>query len=409
MTKTKRISTVFVAILVLAPWSGCDNVGPPPPGAKIVRVQPQSQDTENSHASATVLQSPTTPPAQATPLPDDVKAMSVIPGCLCGPGYHPVSVAEPFYQASLAATKEGRFGDALDSASRAVSVGLGLDVYKNQLAIALFNAGRAEEALAKWQDIAQGSPDGCELGFYADALERLGRPAEAETVARQFVSQCSQSSTAHYILASVLDDLGRLEDAEQEATESINLDSAKHTAYYLRSQIREKRHLLESALSDARAAIRLKSDDAQYHRREAGVLWEMERYSEAKQPITTAAKLAPKDAGIHYLKSMILEKAGDLDKALQAAKDAVALNPKNANYLRQLGDIYEALERPSEAIQAFDRSLALKFTPSALYSRAMCHNKIGQRGAALRDLRELDRKTPGYQNTRAWIESLEGQ
>ena len=76
MTKIKRISTVFVAILVLAPWSGCDNVGPPPPGAKIVRVQPQSQDTENSHASATVAQSPTTPPSQATPLPDEVKAMT---------------------------------------------------------------------------------------------------------------------------------------------------------------------------------------------------------------------------------------------------------------------------------------------------------------------------------------------
>ena len=135
----------------------------------------------------------------------------------------------------------------------------------------------------------------------------------------------------------------------------------------------------------------------------------MERYSEAQQPIATAAKLAPKDAGIHYLKSMILEKAGDLDKALQAAKDAVALDPTNATYHEQLGAVYQALERPSEAIQSFDRSLALKFTPGALFRRAMCHNKIGQRGAALRDLRELDRKTPNYLNTRAWIESLEGQ
>jgi tetratricopeptide (TPR) repeat protein len=406
LTGIERIRSVLFAILVPAVLASCDNVGPPPPGAKVVRVRPQSQDSETSSASAPVGQSSSPPSSRVAPLPDEVQALSSIPGCKCSPGYQPVAAAEPFYQASLSATREGRFGDALDSASRAVSVGLGLDVYKNQLAIALFNAGRAEEALAKWQEIAQGSPDGCELGFYAAALQGLGRPAEAESIARRFVRQCSASSTAHYLLASALYDLGRLDAAGQEATEAINLDSEDPQGYHLRSIIREKRNLLDGALSDARAAAMLKPDDAGYRYREASVLWEMERYSEARQPISAAARLSPKDAAIQYLRSMILERADELNEALQAAKDAVGLDGNNASYLRQLGDVYEALERPAEAIQAFDRSLALELAPGVLYSRAMCHNKIGQREAALRD---LERKSPGFQNTRDWIESLEGQ
>jgi len=407
--ETARIGSILFAIIMPAILVSCDNVGSPPPGAKIVRVRPGSQGDESSSTSAPAEQSSSLASSSVTPLPDEVDSIVSIDGCNCSPGYQPVAVAEPFYQASLSATSEGRFGDALDSASRAVSVGLGLDVYKNQLAIALFNAGRVEEALAKWQEIAQGSPDGCELGFYATALRKLGRPAEAESIARRFVRQCSASSTAHILLASALVDLGHLDAADQEATEAINLDSEDPQGYQLRSIIREKRKLLDGALSDAKAAARLKPDDADYRYREARVLWEMERYSEARQPIATAAKLSPKSARIHYLRSLILEQADELNEALQAAKDAVGLDGNNASYLQQLGDVYKALRRPAEAIQAFDRSLALKFTPGTLYGRAMCHEELGQRSAALRDLMELERKSPGFSNTREWIESLEGQ
>jgi tetratricopeptide (TPR) repeat protein len=407
VTGIERIRYVFVAIVVPAILVGCNDVGPPPPGAKIVRVRPGSLYSGSSSALAPVERSSSPPASRTSPLPDEVEAIVPIPGCKCGSGYHPVAAAEPFYRASLSATGEGRFGDALDAASRAVSVGLGLDVYNNQLAIALFNAGRAEEALAKWQDIAQGPAGGCELGFYADALQRLGRSVEAESIARRYVRQCGRSSSAHYLLASVLNDLGRFESAEQEATEAINLDAEDALAYRLRSIIRERRNLLDVSLSDARMALKLKPDSGDNHHLEASVLWAMGRYSEAEQPITTAAKLSPRDAGIQYFGSMILEQTDELDEALQAAKEAVEIDGKNANHLRQLGDVYEALRRPAEAIQAFDRSLALQFAPEALFSRAMCHNEIGQREAALRDLQELERKSPGFQNTRDWIESLE--
>ena len=475
--KDINIREALAAVVVSVVSSGCDNVGPPPTGTKIVRVVPHSDEPKGPSATVPAARSPAGASAQAPPLPDEVNAMIPVPGCSCGPGYYPIPTAEPFYQASLTATREGRFGDALDSASRADSVGMGLSTYRNQLAIALFNTGRAEEALAKWSEIAQGSPAGCELGFYADALLKLERPVEAETIARRYVNQCPQSSAAHYCLALALDRLGKWDMADQEVTESIKLDSSDAVGYHLRSQVREKRNLLDASLTDARTAVRLKPDDGDCHFREAVVLWKMDRYSEARQPIanasrlspenamfhhlrsmilehaneldealraarvavaldasvadyhyreaavlwemdrcsearraiSAAAKLSPKDAGIHYLRSMILEKVEELDEALQAAKDAVEIDSNDSSNFRQLGDVYEALERPAEAIQAFDRSLALKFAPGVLYSRAMCHNKIGQRSAALRDLRELERKSPNFLNTRDWIESLEGQ
>jgi tetratricopeptide (TPR) repeat protein len=409
MRGMKHVRSALVAVVACAASGGCDNVGPPPTGAKIVRVTPQSEGPRSPSVEAPAVRASAGAASQAPPLPEEMTAMTPVPGCECGAGYYPVATAEPFYQASLTATREGRFGDALDSASRADSVGMGLDTYRNQLAIALFNAGRAEEALAKWSEIAQGSPGGCELGFYADALIRLERHAEAEPIARRYVNRCPRSSSAHYLLAASLNRLGKWEEADQLATESIRLASDDPSAYHLRSIVREKRNLLDAALSDARTAVKLKPDDGDYHRQEASVLWEMGRYLEARQPISVAAKRSPKDAGIHYFRSMILEKADELDGALQAAKDAVEIDSNNPSYLRQLGELYEALERPAEAIQALDRSLALEFSPGALYSRAMCHNKIGQRRAALRDLRELERKSPGFLNTRDWIDSLEGQ
>lgn len=360
-------------LIALCAITACDRVGPPPPGTTVVPVRPSPGTVPTRSSVPSVTTKP--PPSAtitATPLPDAVDAIQTVPGCRCGTGYQPVALAEPFYRRSLEATRDRRFADALDAASRATSVGMGEDTYENQLAISLFNVGRIEEALRLWQQIADEAPDGCELGFYASALLEVGRLQESVTIARRHLEQCPESDSSYHTLSMALEKLGDL----------------------------------GGALAAARAGCALKPDDADCHHRLASVLWEMKRYREARTPIRTAAQLDPTKPNIQYFLSLILEETDDLDGALAAAREAGALEPDNVKYAVRQGDVLRDMERYRDAIRAYDRALGMKAVADGLYGRAMCLHNLGEDVAALRDLKKLDRLFPNYMNTRDWIKSL---
>lgn len=412
---------------------GCDNVGPPPAGTKVVRVRTRESATPHQEETGIVASQ------DKTALPDSIDAMQSVPGCPCGSGYYPVAPAEELYQKSLRATADSRFGEALDAASRASSVGLGRDVYENQLAIALFNAGRVQEALDHWHGLSQHELTGCELDFYASALNKLGRFTDAERIARRFIAQCNQSmeghltlfdsldkqgkwaealaegrraaalvpssSRAHYCVASLLQKLGRSAEADTSATRAITAEASEPSTYYLRSIIRESCGRFNEALKDASHAVALRPRDPDYHYRVASVLWEMKRYTDAANEIVEATRLEPNNAQLLDFQSMIFEKCGRLDQALAAARASVAIEA-SPRHLGQLGSVLANLHRHREAIEILDQALGQQFDAGRMYQRAMSLSELGENRAALRDLREIEQRSPGHSNVREWITSL---
>src|ERR1700761_1504307 len=81
-------------------------------------------------------------------------------------------------------------------------------------------------------------------------------------------------------------------------------------------------------------------------------------HDHAVEWVSRAIRQSPK---VEYLSSLgaILQQQGRLEEALQVFDKAVALKPDDAGLWINFGQILEALERPADALRAFQQALAL--------------------------------------------------
>jgi tetratricopeptide (TPR) repeat protein len=83
-----------------------------------------------------------------------------------------------------------------------------------------------------------------------------------------------------------------------------------------------------------------------------------------------ASKLAPNNPGYQLLLARLSRKSGQLDRALAELSNLEQKNPTNANVLTELGMLYEDRRQYTEALDAFQRSIACNGNSSIPYLRA---------------------------------------
>jgi tetratricopeptide (TPR) repeat protein len=144
---------------------------------------------------------------------------------------------------------------------------------------------------------------------------------------------------------------------------------------------RERRETVLPALERAVAADpRL---DA-YHDRLGVLLAESGRLPEAIASFRRAVDLAPDDARYAADLAAALAQAGRWPEAAEAFEHALALEANPATALR-LGSVYRRLERPRDALAAFERARALgDDSPATYLGLALARRGLGQRDEALR-------------------------
>jgi len=291
-------------------------------------------------------------------------------GCPCGV-HVPVTSAEPHFEESMRLTAVGEWSKALGEAELAARMGPRNRNYLNQKAVALFNAGRADDAFKVWNGLKEEKVEGCEMTFYLNALCRKAMWKEAVALAPLAIENCRTSADAHVLHAIALQALGRYSEALNESREATALDPQSGAAHY----------------------------------QESSVQADMGNYDASSEAAGRALKIDGKDAAAMAAMAIAKSKQGKTDEAVKWAQDA-AKSTSDPAFLRVAGQVLAGTGKQREAIGAFDRSLAAGFDPATAYDRAAALESLGDRAAARQAFEDIESRSPGFKDVASRIASL---
>jgi tetratricopeptide (TPR) repeat protein len=262
-------------------------------------------------------------------------------------------------------------------------------------AIALLRAGRTEEGLALYEQLATEQPNnpwfpfrrGCLLAEVARfrecerafreairakpnfarahfglgfALFAQGRAREAETAYRETLRHSPGLSGAHLNLALALAHQGRFQDAEATLRDALRYDPNQFRTYLNLCAVCARQMRFREAEAAAREAIRLKPDSSTGHSHLAGALGNQGRFREAEAEARVAVRLGPDDAEAHHNLASALAMQGRFAEAEAEFRQVLQLDPTAPDCRLDFGVTLSRLGRVQEAESVFREALRLK-------------------------------------------------
>jgi TolB-like protein len=182
---------------------------------------------------------------------------------------------------------------------------------------------------------------------------------------------------------------GDYQAASDDFSKAIRLDPDYALAFAMRSIARTAhtqelesgsamREGFNQALADAQKAIALAPQLGEGHAALAEVFeFGFLDFSRASQEYERAEALAPGSATVLIYSSMFSAYMNRPDAALAAARRLVTLDPLNLRSHRVLGGVLQVARRDSEAIAAFDESIALQPSAVAYALRGQSYYALG--------------------------------
>ena len=157
--------------------------------------------------------------------------------------------------------------------------------------------------------------------------------------------------------------------------------------YWWRGRARYSLKRFQEALADFDRAIALTDCDAIVHLTRASVLADLNRFAEALAGAEKAAEIEPEDAENHFLAGWWAYRANALEKSVAASRRSLELNPKATMAAFNLGLALLASGQGLEAMDAYDRGIAL-------CAESNKENALVTFDGALGDLEELIAERP---------------
>ncbi len=208
-----------------------------------------------------------------------------------------------------------------------------------------FQTGQVEQGLELVRRAIAINPGAA--GPYAnigEALNRIGRHAEAAEALTRAVTLDPGLARAHGQLGMALLELGRDQTALQHLDQALGIQPDMLDALNARAFILRRAGRLEAALAD----------------------------------VARVARLAPNVAGARYNLGALLKDLRRYDQALAEFDAAIALQPQHATAHYSRAVILAELHRSTEALADFDRVIALKPDyADAVYGRALSRLQLG--------------------------------
>jgi len=233
-------------------------------------------------------------------------------------------------------------------------------ITETNLGTALHEAGRLDEAVARYEKAVALQPD------YAPAYNNLGVTLRAQgkvdaaiAAYERGLERDSAYSDLHYNLANALLAQNRADEAAAHLKTSLagQPDSAAThnnlgTALAVKGQY-------EQAVAEFRAAIGMEPTSVLAHRNLGNALASMGRGAEARTALERAVALGPSDADANYdLGSLLLEE-GRYAEAASRLRASLATNPRSAQALNNLGIALASQGQLRDAIGAFTQALSI--------------------------------------------------
>ena len=157
---------------------------------------------------------------------------------------------------------------------------------------------------------------------------------------------------------------GRLDDAVASYREARQLGPGVVEIYVALGALEHQRGNLEASLEAFESGLKVLPDDRNLLFNAAVVALALERFPVARGYADQALAKNPKDVDLLLLAAAICDRQGERSLALEQLLKADKLRPGDAQIQFKLGNLYHALERGPEAVEAYRK--ALKKDPGLL-------------------------------------------
>lgn len=226
-----------------------------------------------------------------------------------------------------------------------------------QRAGALQAAGQANEAAQLLSQAVNQFPAEPEPWLrLGNLLAGAGQWATAE---RCYAARCRLKPPAaqpHYNWGVALTELGRLPEAQSAYERAIALDAGYAAAHHALALVHLQQQRLDDALRALDRAIRLKPQEPAYRVERARARVKKGQWAEALPDLDAA----PDSAEALNLQGIALKHLNRPAEALAAYDRALQLNPNHAEALNNRGNLLLLARRFSQALADFDRAGALQ-------------------------------------------------
>lgn len=229
--------------------------------------------------------------------------------------------------------------------------------------------------------------------FRASSHERLGHIEEAVADYTRLLELKDSDIDALLARGRLLRQLGKSAKADEDFARVTHADNASHgaraEASFLRALCAEDAGDLEQALAHLALSIELRGDVSGPYRERARIYSRMDRMQEAEQDLRTGLSKDDTDSLAWRYLGDVLRMGNRPQEALEAYNRVVALAPRDSVAINNRGIVHEMLQQPEQALADYEQ--AVKMFPGNVTFRgnaSLMHRKLGNFEAADRHLVE---------------------
>jgi tetratricopeptide (TPR) repeat protein len=253
--------------------------------------------------------------------------------------------------------RRGMFDDAIAAFSRALALDERMRVARRNLEIAYGEAGLLERRVAELNERVRRAPDDVGLLVECGIAEKTaGRLDSAEQKFRAALRRDSESSVLHFFLAEIFYNRGLGEDALRYLRRSIDLNPANPDAHFLAGFILGDLGRVDEAKEANRRAVAL---NPALTRAQANLSLESRRTAETNSAGAPPAEPDHDTGSAHLTLALALRIKGYHAEALRECHAAIEAGEDAAAAREAIGGLHLLLNQPHQALEAYDRCLAL--------------------------------------------------
>jgi Flp pilus assembly protein TadD len=219
-------------------------------------------------------------------------------------------------------------------------------VSETNLAVALQEQGRLDEALAHYQRAVAVKAD-YEPAFnnMGVALQAKGDLPHAVVTLQRAIALRPDFPDAHNNLGIALMAEGKSDEAVAEFRRALDIDPRSAKGHRNLAEALVRRGRQAEAIEHFRAATQLDPGNGAFHYDLASILLETGRFPEAVDEFRAAVTLTPNPSSAHNNLGIALGSEGKLDEAIDQFRQALRLEPQLAEARNNLALALEARER----------------------------------------------------------------
>ncbi|MBI1357727.1 MAG: tetratricopeptide repeat protein [Acidobacteria bacterium] len=306
---------------------------------------------------------------------------------------HQPSEGSYYFELAEAYWSLRRYEDALPWYQQALERQPGHVIAARNYAVALERVGRPEQAEQVLRQALEAFPgDPKALTNLGESLLAQERPAEARGALEQALERDPDSPEAWNNLARALRALGEPARAIEAAREAIRREPAFSTAHNNLANLLLAEGQAAEAERHFRLALEAEPGYAEAHYNYALMLIDGGRLGEAQRELREAIRFDPGLAPAHMNLGGLLAQGGDVAAAEKSFRKAVQLAPDFADAQFNLGVALASRNRLDEAAACFEKALALdaSYHPARL-NLAMVLAAQGEPERARAELQTVER------------------